>query len=187
MDLNDINIVDAVVVLILLVSAILAFSRGLVREVLSIAGWIIAAIAAFSFAPQVEPIIRELPFINQFLQNQCELSILASFVIVFAVTLILVSIFTPLFSGMVSNSALGPLDQGLGFLFGVARGVVLVAVALIVYDIAIGGGTGIPEVAESQTKVLLADFQGQIEAQIPEDAPGWLQSQYNKLTGSCGG
>lgn len=186
MDLESLNIVDAVVVLILLVSAVLAFSRGFVREVLSILGWIIAAVAAFSFAPQLEPIIREIPYLDQILQTSCELSILAAFAIVFAGTLVVVSIFTPLFSGMISKSALGPLDQGLGFLFGIARGVILVAVALIVYDIWVGGGDGgVAEVEESRTRTLLADFQGQLESQIPEDAPGWLQSQYTKLTGSC--
>jgi len=86
---------------------------------------------------------------------------------------------------MVANSALGPMDQGLGFLFGVARGVVLIAVALIVYDIAIGGGTGFPQVEESQSKVLLADFKATLEAQIPTDAPGWIAAQYEKLTGAC--
>ncbi len=185
MELSDFTVVDGVVAFIVLMSALLAFSRGLVREVLSILGWVIAAVAAFTFAPQVEPLVREIPILSDLIGSSCELSILAAFAAVFAVALIIVSIFTPLFSGMIANSALGPIDQGLGFLFGVARGVLLVAVALIVYGIAIGGGEGFPLVEDSQSKVILADFQTALEAQIPEDAPGWVAQQYEKLTGAC--
>lgn len=185
MELQDFTVVDGAVAVIVLMSALLAFSRGFVREVMSILGWVVAAFAAFTFAPQVEPMVREIPILKDLIGGSCELSILAAFAAVFAVALVIVSIFTPLFSGMVANSALGPMDQGLGFLFGVARGVLLVAVALIVYDIAIGNGTGIEQVENSQSKVLLADFQTALQDQIPEDAPGWVASQYEKLTGSC--
>lgn len=185
MDLEGFNVVDGVVLLVLLVSAVLAFSRGFVREVMSILGWVIAAVAAFTFAPSIEPVVREIPVLKDLIGSSCELSILVAFAAVFAGALIVVSIFTPLFSGIVSNSALGPMDQGLGFLFGVARGVLLIAVALIVYDIWTGGAGGFQPLEESQTRVVLADFKAQLEAQIPEDAPGWVASQYERLTGSC--
>ena len=185
MDLEGFNIVDGVVLLILLISAVLAFSRGFVREVMSILGWVVAAVAAFTFAPAVEPIIREIPVLKDLIGDSCELSILLAFAAVFAGALIVVSIFTPLFAGMVSNSALGPMDQGLGFLFGVARGVLLVAVGLIVYDIWQGDAPGYQPLEDSRTRVVLADFKSALEAQIPEDAPGWIATQYEKLTGSC--
>ena len=185
MELQDFTVVDGAVAVIVLISALLAFSRGLIREVMSILGWVVAAVAAFTFAPQVEPLVKEIPILKDLIGGSCELSILAAFAAVFAVALVIVSIFTPLFSGMVANSALGPMDQGLGFLFGVARGVLLVAVGLIVYDIAIGEGEGFPQVENSQSKVILADFQAALQAQIPEDAPGWVATQYEKLTGAC--
>lgn len=185
MELEGFTIVDGVALLIVLISALLAFSRGFVREVMSILGWVAAAVVAFTFAPKVEPMVREIPILKDLIGTSCELSILAAFAAVFAVALIVVSIFTPLFSGFVSRSALGPMDQGLGFLFGVARGVLLIAVALIVYDIAIGTGEGFTEVENSRSAVLLKDFKTALEAQIPEDAPGWVANQYELLTGSC--
>lgn len=185
MELDNFTIVDGVVAIIIVISALLAFSRGFVREVMSIVGWVVAAFVAFTFAPQLEPLIKEVPILKDLIGASCELSILAAFAAAFGVALIVVSIFTPLLSGMVANSALGPMDQGLGFLFGVARGVLLVAVALIVYDIAIGGGDGFPQVEDSQSKVVLADFKTRLEAMIPEDAPGWVAQQYEKLTGAC--
>lgn len=187
MELDGFTVADAVVAIVILISAVLAFSRGFVREVMSILGWVVAAIAAFSFAPQLEPMIKEIPYVKDAIGTSCELSILAAFVAVFAIALIVVSIFTPLLSGMISNSALGPMDQGLGFLFGVARGALLVVVALIVYDIALGEADGFEEIENSRSKVLLADFKTYLEGQIPEDAPGWVAEQYEKLTGSCAG
>ena len=185
MELDGYTVADAVVAIVILISAVLAFSRGFIREVMAIAGWVLAAVAAFSFAPQVEPMIREIPFLKDVIGGSCELSILAAFAGVFAVTLIVVSIFTPLLSGLVTNSALGPMDQGLGLLFGAARGALLVVVALIVYDIAIGEGQGIAEIEDSKSKVIFADFKQRLEAEIPEDAPGWVAQQYEKLTGTC--
>ena len=109
------TIVDAVVAVIILVSAILAYGRGVVREVLAIAGWVAAAVVAYIFAPQAEPLIQQIPVLDKFLGDSCELSIIAAFAGVFAVALIVMSIFTPLFSSAVQRSALGGLDQGLGF------------------------------------------------------------------------
>lgn len=183
--MEDLTIVDGVVAVVVLISAFLAFSRGFVRETLSILGWVAAAAAGYIFAPRVEPMIREIPVISEILRNSCQLSLLAAFAVVFAAALVIVSIFTPLFSGLIQRSALGPLDQGLGFLFGFARGLLLAVVCLIVYNIAIAGGEGIPQVEDSMTKSLLADFQAQLEAQVPDDAPGWLQQQFDSFTAAC--
>ena len=123
------TIVDGVVALIVVVSAVLAYSRGFVRETLSILGWVVAAVLAYIFAPKAEPLVREIPVVGDFLDS-CELSLIAAFAGVFAIALVLVSIFTPLFSSAVQRSAVGGLDQGLGFLFGVLRGLVLIAIAI---------------------------------------------------------
>jgi membrane protein required for colicin V production len=179
------TIVDGVVALVIVVSAILAYSRGFVREVMSIAGWIVAAILAYMFAPKAEPLVREIPVLGNFLGDSCELAIIAAFAAVFALALVIVSIFAPLFSSAVQRSALGGLDQGLGFLFGVLRGLLLVAVALVVYDRAVTG-EAIPMVDNSRTAQVFASVQDSLNDQIPEDAPGWIVGRYEDLVGSCG-
>ncbi|NHX27672.1 CvpA family protein, partial [Escherichia coli] len=123
------TIVDGVVAAVISLSALLAYSRGLVRESMAIIGWIAAAILAFIFAPQAQPLIKQIPVLDKVIGDSCELSIIAAFAAVFAAALILVSLFTPLLSSAVQRSAIGGVDQGLGLLFGVARGALLVAVA----------------------------------------------------------
>ncbi|NGQ91566.1 CvpA family protein [Rhodobacter sp. HX-7-19] len=180
------TLIDAVVAGVIVLSAILAYSRGLVREAMAIVGWIGAALVAFLFAEQVQPLVKELPVVGEFLGDSCELSIIAAFAVVFAVALILASLFTPLLSSAIHRTALGGLDQGLGFLFGVARGVLLVAVAFLVYDRAVASNA-IPMVDDSRSAKVFASFQDNIDAQMPTDAPGWIVARYNDLTQVCVG
>ena len=182
------TLVDGGAALVLLISGVLAYSRGLVRELLSIAGWVIAAIVAFLFAPQVEPLIREIPIVKDILGSSCELSIIAAFAVVFAVTLIVVAIFTPLFSGWIQRSALSGFDQGLGFLFGIARGLLLLIVGLFVYNLVLGGGEGIEMVEASKTKEILSGSQSQVEELVDQnEARDWFLGRYSELTTGCNG
>jgi len=178
------TIIDGAVALIIVVSALLAYSRGVVREVMAIVGWVAAAVLAFIFAPQIEPLIKEVPVLGDFIADSCELSIISAFAAVFAVALIIVSFFTPLFSSLVQRSALGGLDQGFGFLFGVARGILLVAIAFFVYD-TVMTGQSFTMVDESRSAQVFARMTGQIEEQDPQEALGWITQQYENLVGSC--
>ncbi|MDW3222241.1 MAG: CvpA family protein [Paracoccaceae bacterium] len=179
------TIIDGVVALVLIVSALLAYGRGLVREVMAIVGWIAAAVLGFLFAPQVEPLVREIPVVGEFLADSCELSIIGAFAIVFAVALIVVSLFTPLFASVVQRSALGGIDQGFGFVFGVARGVLLIAIAFFVYETVVTGEK-YTIVDESRSAIVFSQISSQIQNSEPEQALGWITQQYETLVGNCG-
>ncbi len=180
------TIVDGVVGVIILVSAILAYSRGFVREGMSIAGWIAAAIIGYFFAPKAMPLIKEVPILSDIIGESCELSVIGAFIGVFAVALVVVSLFTPLFSSAIQRSALGGIDQALGFVFGALRGIVLVAVALVVYDRMVTTDS-LPMIDDSRTAKIFARTQSSINDQIPEDAPGWITARYTDLVSVCNG
>lgn len=185
--MEDFTLFDGGVAAILFISAVLAYSRGFVREILSIAGWIGAGVVAFYFSPQVVPLVQEIPVLSDIIGDNCELGILAAFAGVFAIALVVIALFTPLISGAVQKSALGSLDGGLGFLFGIARGVLLIVVALVAYDFFIAGGEGFPVVEDSKTRVILAEQQVRMQDYIPTDIPEWLIEPYEQLTASCSG
>ena len=176
--------VDGGVAVIVLISGILAYARGFMREAMAIVAWVAAAFAAFYFAPQVEPLVKEIPVVGEFLVDSCELSTIAAFAAVFALSLVVVSIFTPLFAGAVQRSAIGGLDQGLGFLFGIARGLLLVAIALVVYD-RIVSSQPVPMIDDSQTAKIFAQVQDSLNEQIPVEAPEWILARYEELVGNC--
>ena len=179
------TLIDAGVAIIVLLSGVLAYSRGIVREAMAIAGWVGATVVAFIFADQVEPLVRQIPVVGEFIGDSCELAIIAAFAAVFAVALVVVSIFTPLFSSAVQRSALGGVDQALGFFFGVLRGILLVAIAFFVYETVFTTQT-FAEIDESRSAEVFAQLTTRIEQQNPEQALGWITQQYQQLVGSCG-
>lgn len=182
--MDGFTIIDGIVAAVIILSAILAYARGFVRESLSILGWIGAAVLAFIFAPTVRPMVAQIPVVNRFLAESCELATIAGFAVVFAVALVVFSVVTPLFSSVVQRSALGGVDQGMGFLFGVARGVLLVAVAFIVYD-RVMVSQPVAVVDNSRSAQVLRSFSAQVGDQIPQDAPGWVVSRYEQMVRGC--
>ena len=179
------TIVDGVVALIIVVSALLAYSRGLVREGLAIAGWILAAVLAFIFAPQVQPLVKEVPVVGELISDRCELSMIAGAAAICTVVLVIAALFTPLFSSLIQRSALGGLDQGLGFLFGVARGILLIAIAFFVYETVVTS-QDIAAIDDSRSARVFGKMTGTIEERDPEQALGWITLQYEELVSSCG-
>ncbi|MCR9148936.1 MAG: CvpA family protein [Rhodobacteraceae bacterium] len=178
------TIIDAVVGGVILLSGILAWSRGFTREALAILGWVAAAVVAFMFAPQAQPLIAQIPVLSDFLGDNCELSMIAAFTAVFALALLLVSIFAPLFASAIQRSILSGIDQVLGFVFGVARGVLLVAVALIVYD-RVMVDQAVAMVDDSRSAGIFAQMEERLNEQLPDDAPGWIVARYEELMASC--
>lgn len=114
------NWVDTLVLLVLAISALVAFSRGFVAEVLGIAAWVGAFFAATSLAPIVRPTMRGWV-------GSADIADPAAYAAVFLVSLIVLSIITGMVGGFVRESMLGGIDRTLGVVFGLARGVVVVA------------------------------------------------------------
>lgn len=180
--MNGFTLVDGVVAGVIVLSAILAYSRGLVREVLAIAGWIGAAILAYMFAASAQPLVKEIPVINKVIGDNCELSIITAFALVFAIGLIIASLFTPLFSSVVQRSFLGGIDQGLGFLFGALRGIVLAAAAFLIYDMA---HQSIEMVDQSRSAKVYASFRDGIQNAMPDNVLTLIVDRYKSLIAVC--
>lgn len=184
----EFTIADGAVALIVLVSAALAYNRGLVREALAIGGWILAGLVAFYFAPMVTPLILEVPYVNDILRSSCTLTTLAAFAVVFAVALLIISIFTPVLSSAVQSTALASIDRALGFLFGVARGVVLIGVLYLLYDTLVTSEADrLALIDQSASIALISDAAEAIKEAAPTEMPPWLQMRVDQLMGDCGG
>ena len=117
--------VDLVVLAILAVSALLAFMRGLVREVLGLGAWVGAAIAASWGLPAARPRAQA------WLGNSAWVDPV-TFGVLFLVTLLVLMLVSRWISRIVRASPLGGVDRTLGLVFGLARGAALVVLAYIV-------------------------------------------------------
>lgn len=178
--------VDAVVAVVILLSAFLAYSRGLTREVFAIGGWILAAFAAFFFAPMVEPLMREIPVVGPQLAKSCVISMIAAFALVVAAGLLVLAVFTPIFASVVQESALGPVDRVLGFLFGVARGVLLLAIAYLIYT-NLSGDEAIAALQDAASKPMFDEAAALIDQYRPDELPGWFSDRIDALMAPCTG
>ncbi len=121
-----ITLLDVILLVVMLISALLAMVRGFMREVLSIASWGAAALLTLYSYPRLKPIVL------QYFSND----IAASAVTiggVFLGTLLIVSIVTIKISDMILDSRVGALDRTLGFVFGLGRGLVIVVVAYLFF------------------------------------------------------
>ena len=182
--MDSFTIIDFGVIIIIAVSALLAFSRGMVREGMAIAGWIAAAILAFIFADTAQPLVRQIPYLGDILGDSCELLILASFAVIFAVALLIVSIFTPLLSTIVQKSILSGLDKNLGFIFGICRGLVLVIAAFFVY-FTVMPNQKVISVETSKSATIFQYYADDFKNQNPETALDWVRTQYDHLIEEC--
>lgn len=125
MDSLPLTAFDILVLIIVAVSAIVAFSRGFVSEVLSLFAWGGAAFATLYGLPLFRPYVRE----------HIRPDALADTILVFAlaiISLIVLKMVAGMIGDRVRRSKIGALDRVLGILFGLLRGLLVVCIAYIV-------------------------------------------------------
>ena len=125
LDSLSVNGADMAIVAILLISAALAFFRGAVREVLAIAGWVAASAAAYYGFPYARP------YVNQLIDMPVLADALTG-VGLFVGAMVIMSLVNGAISRRVKMSNLDTLDRSLGFLFGLARGGLVICIAYLV-------------------------------------------------------
>lgn len=117
------NWLDVSILVVIALSALFGATRGLVREALSLGGWVLAIWVALEFSPRLSDAMLSVISI-------VSLRFFLSFVLLFIVTLVLAALLSNLISQKVRKSSLNGTDRALGGLFGVMRGVVVVAVLI---------------------------------------------------------
>jgi membrane protein required for colicin V production len=157
-----ITVLDIILLAVMLISGLLAMIRGFMREILSIAAWIAAALATLYLYG------RLLPLAKQYFNNDI---VAAGAVIggVFLGTLLIVSIVTVRISDMILDSRIGALDRTLGFLFGLGRGLVIVVVAYLFFDWLVPQKSQPTWVTGAKSRVVLASTGDWLKSLLPDD------------------
>jgi len=157
-----INPGDIAVLVVLLISALLAFARGFVREMLSIAGWIGAAFATILGLPHATP------YAEQYL-GEGLIATLAAGAAIFVVTLIVLSVAGHYLAKLVQGSAMNAVDRSLGFVFGLVRGGVLVVLVWLLFSWLIPTDSRPVWVAEARSLPLLERGADWMRGMVPGD------------------
>jgi len=149
---------DYVVIAIVGVSIILSLVRGLVREVLALLAWIVAFLAANFCAG---PLASLLP---DGITNP-EVRLLIGFGVAFVAVLLAMSVLAMFASKLVKSAGLGVEDRVLGGVFGLARGVLVVLVLVL-----LAGLTSLPKQPAWRNAALSRPFEtaaGKVKVWLP--------------------
>jgi membrane protein required for colicin V production len=161
---------------VMLVSGVLAMVRGFMREILSIASWVIAAfVTLYGYS-------RVLPYVKQYVQNDLFATGIAVGGI-FLLTLLVVSLFTVKISDLVLDSRIGALDRTLGFLFGLARGLIIMVVAFLFFTWLVPAKTEPDWVKNARSRPILQGTGDWLKSLLPDDPENAILQRLRKPRG----
>lgn len=123
--LSQLTPVDWVILVVLFCSIVLSLWRGFAREAVSLAGWVAAFVFANMFVAELAGVLM------RWIDNVTG-SYIAAYALLFVGTLVLAGIVARLSAQVVRVSGLSLLDRVLGTVFGLARGIIIIVVAVYV-------------------------------------------------------
>jgi membrane protein required for colicin V production len=157
------TVIDIAVLVIVGISVLIGVLRGLVREVLALVAWVGAFLLANLLAPDAAKLLPQT-------MASEEILLLVSFVVVFIVALVGLSVLAIIGSKVVKVVGLGPADRVVGGFFGLARGVLIVMILVL-----LAGLTSLPR----QPMWRNAALSGPLEA-CAGYVKGWLPADLSK-------
>lgn len=183
-----VNVVDLAVLAVLLISAVFAYARGFIHEVLSIGGWIGAIFATVYGFPHAQPYARELITFHTLLAD------MIAGIVIFVVTLFSLSLIIRTIAKHIQQSSLNVLDRSLGFLFGLLRGAVIVCLVYMGLEFLMTPEDQPKWLREAKSMPLVLRGSDALRALIPEDieeklkkaAPSGMPKQLPSLPKSEG-
>lgn len=157
---------DILVFLVLLLSGLLAFARGFVREALSIAAWVGAALVTVVALPHASPPVRDL------IDNELAADFIAG-VLIFITSLVVLSVGGHFATRAIRDSALNMLDRSLGLVFGLLRGVILISLGFMLFIWLVPDESDHPEwFREARTLPLVEEAADILRVIVPTDVIG---------------
>lgn len=172
-----ITFLDLILLVVMLVSAMLAMIRGFMREILSIAAWVIGAVTALYFYARLAPYVKGYLNVSDTVAN-----VIAA-AAVFLVALLVVSIITVRISDMILDSRVGALDRTLGFLFGLARGLFIVVVAFVFFDWLVPAKSQPTWVQNAKSRVVLQSAGDWLKSLLPDDPENTILKRFKHPQG----
>ena len=181
----DNNVVDIISLFIIIISVLLSFSRGLIRECYTIISWILSFFSAIQFGPVILPLILGVPFLKELLLGNCPLAIIISYIVTFVLSITFFSILIIVLN--VSNrtdnqSIMSSFDKFGGILFGFIRSIIILLLILIFTQDLLPDFNFKNKINNSIDKSIIYNFlepsKMYISDIINEEGEKWLKTTY---------
>ena len=127
------TIFDYLVMFVLGASILISTMRGLVKEILSLLSWVVAFVLANAYGAQLAPLLPSV------IPGE-SVRLMVAFVALFIGARILMGLLTLAVDALIKASGLSLVDRGLGGLFGLARGIIIV-----LFGVILCGMTSVPQ------------------------------------------
>lgn len=160
--MQNLNNLDVIILIVVAISALIALSRGLVKEVLSIIGWILATMAVIYILPVV------MPFAKEYISNGYVAGVVSSLFILILFFILWIYA-TAGVVGKIRTSKLNGMDRMLGLFFGIARAFLLVVLFYILVSWMIPADRQSETLTKSKYFQLAGKFAQPLEEMIPEE------------------
>lgn len=154
---------DYGVLLVIGFSVLLSVMRGAVREILALISWVVAFVVANVYGSKLAP------YLPNAIPND-SLKLLAAYIVLFLVTLLLMSLITIALSELIKKIGLGVMDRGMGAVFGLVRGYLIVTTLVL-----LAGLTALPQHPAWRNAVLSSPFEATVAYIKP-----WLPADFAK-------
>jgi membrane protein required for colicin V production len=154
---------DYLVIAVLVISTLVGFMRGAVKEIFGLLAWIAAFTVGINFTVDFAPILPKS------ISNESVRAV-SAFVILFLITWLFMSLLTVAVSRLVTRSELWEANRMLGVFFGLIRGL-----ALILMAVSIAGMTALPKDKAWRDAALSAPFETTITMLKP-----WMPDDFAK-------
>src|ERR1700746_1204385 len=164
---------DILLLVVMLISALLAMVRGFMREIFSIISWAAAAACTLYFYKRLVPIAKQYIY-NDLIATGAVVGIL------FLGTLLVVSIITIKISDAILDSRVGALDRTLGFLFGLARGLIVVVAAYAFFDWLAPEKSHPNWIKNAKSLVMIKSTKDWLISVLPEDLDKYVKGLKSK-------
>ena len=169
------NNLDVIILIVVAISALIALNRGLVKEVLSIVGWVLATMAIIYLLPVC------LPFTKKFVASGILAGILTALMI-FVLFFVIWIYSTSQVIGKIRTSKLNGLDRLLGLFFGVMRAFLLVVLFNIMVSWIIPEDKQAAVLTESKYYQLAGSFAKPLEEMIPQETLDLIKEKTKSLS-----
>jgi len=190
-------LVDIIALVIVLISTIIAFLRGFIREVLTIVGVVGALVASYHVGPLLLPVMEGWLGVDPNAEPEdvkrlfdiIPYTYVAQFLaygLVFLIVVIILSIISHMIAEGVRSIGLGAVDRSFGVIFGLLRGILLLGILYLPVHLTIEQKTVDRWFEESRMHVYIKATAEAIADYLPEEAKEGIERQTEDAVDAAG-